>query len=348
MRIALDVMGGDHGPQVVIDGASLGLAENSPLQELCLVGDKPQIEAALQLAQCRDSRIRIVHATEVMTMDDNPLTAVRKKKDCSMARAMDLLKDGQMDAVISPGNTGGLVATASIKLRRLDGVERPAIATIIPTATTPFVLLDGGATPECRPIHLLQFAVMGNVYAREILRYNRPRVGLLSNGTEETKGNEVTREALMLCKQVDLNFVGYVEGHDLFADRVDVVVTDGFVGNIVLKTIESMGKGFTGLLRQALTANALRKLGAALASGAFREIKRKFDPEEHGGAPLLGLNGNVIKVHGSARKGMVKNAIGQTSASVQQKITEQIRAAIAEANQRVAHLIEPAAAPSPA
>jgi glycerol-3-phosphate acyltransferase PlsX len=189
---------------------------------------------------------------------------------------------------------------------------------------------------------------MGNIYAREILGYKRPRVGLLSNGTEETKGNEITREALALCKQIDFNFVGYVEGHDLFADRVDVVVADGFVGNIVLKTIESMGKGFTGLLRQALTANALRKFGAALAGGAFREIKRKFDPEEHGGAPLLGLNGNVIKVHGSARKGMVKNAIGQTSVAVQQKITDQIRAAIGDANQRVAHLVEPVATPSPA
>jgi glycerol-3-phosphate acyltransferase PlsX len=348
MRIAVDAMGGDHGPQVVIAGAKLALASNSRIAELSLVGDQLQIRSALEASQLEDSRIKVVHASEVMTMEDNPLTAVRKKKDCSMARAIDLLKDGLTDAVISPGNTGGLVATSSIKLHRLDGVERPALATVIPTAASRFVLLDGGATPDCKPLHLLQFAVMGNVYAREILGFSRPRVGLLSNGTEEMKGNDLTREALNLCKQIDLNFVGYVEGHDLFADRVDVVVTDGFVGNIVLKTIESLGKGFTGLLKKALSANPLRMFGAALAGGAFREIKRKFDPEEHGGAPLLGLNGNVIKVHGSARQGMVKNAIAQTSVAVQNKITDQMREAVVQANQRVAHLIEPVVASTPA
>jgi glycerol-3-phosphate acyltransferase PlsX len=348
MRIGVDVMGGDHGPQVVIDGAKWALQSNSKIAELCLVGDQTLIQSALDRAQCKDKRIRIVHASEVMTMEDNPLTAVRKKKDCSMARTIDLLKEGQTDAAISPGNTGGLVATSSIKLHRLDGVERPAIATVIPTVESRFVLLDGGATAECTPLHLVQFAVMGNVYAREILGVSRPRVGILSNGTEEMKGNDLTREALRLCKEIDLNFIGYVEGHDLFADRVDVVVTDGFVGNIVLKTIESLGKGFTGLLKKALTANPLRMFGATLASGAFRDIKRKFDPEEHGGAPLLGLNGNVIKVHGSARKGMVKNAIGQTSVAVQQNITDQMRQAVAEANRRVAHLIEPMTASTPA
>jgi glycerol-3-phosphate acyltransferase PlsX len=347
MRIGLDVMGGDHGPQVLIDGAFLALEGNPGITEICFVGDQAQIQAALDQAQCRDARTRIVHASEVMTMEDNPLAAVRKKKDCSMARAIDLLKEGQVDAVISAGNTGGLVTMASVKLHRLEAVERPAIATVIPTAERQFVLLDGGANPECKPLHLLQFAVMGNIYAREMLGQKRPRVGILSNGTEETKGTDLTREAFKLCKAVDMNFVGYVEGHDLFSDHVDVVVTDGFVGNIVLKTIESMGKGFTGLLKKALTANSLRALGATLAKGAFREIKRKFDPEEHGGAPILGLNGNIIKVHGSARKGMVKNAITQTSAAVQQKITEQIRDAVAQANERVAPLIEPVAAPAP-
>jgi len=340
MRIGVDVMGGDRGPQVVIDGVKLALQENSAITELCLIGDQAQIQAARERAQCHDPRIRVVHASEVMTMEDNPLAAVRKKKDCSMARAIDLLKDEKTDAVISAGNTGGLVTMASVKLHRLEGVDRPAIATIIPTADSQFVLLDGGATPECKPLHLLQFAVMGNIYAREMLGQKRPRIGLLSNGSEAMKGNDLTREAFKLLKEVDLNFVGYVEGHDLFDDKIDVVVTDGFIGNIVLKTIEGLGKGFTSLLKKTLTANPLRKFGAGLARGAFREIKRKFDPEEHGGAPLLGLNGNVIKVHGSARKSMVKNAIGQTSVAVQQKITEQIRDAIALANERVAHLVQ--------
>ena len=202
-----------------------------------------------------------------------------------MARAIDLVQEGKTEAVISPGNTGGLVAAASYKLGRLDSVERPAIATMIPTAESEFVLLDGGATPECKPLHLLQFAIMGHIYAREMLGRKQPRVGILSNGSEEMKGTEITREALRLCKEADLNFLGYVESRDLFEDKVDVAVTDGFVGNIVLKTVEGMGTGFTRLLKRALTANPLRQLGAALAKGAFRSIKHKMDPEEHGGAP---------------------------------------------------------------
>jgi len=344
MRIGLDVMGGDHGVQVAIDGVKLALADNAQVEEILLVGDQQQIQQALGLAQCADRRIRIVHASEVLTMDDNPLTAVRKKKDSSMARAIELVKDGESDAVISAGNTGALVATASFKLRRLEGVERPAIATVIPTAESSFVLLDGGATPECKPIHLVQFAVMGSVYAREVLGKKTPRIGLLSNGSEEMKGTDLTREALKLCKEVDLNFIGYVEGHDLFAEHVDVVVADGFVGNIVLKTIESMGVGFKGLLKKGLTANPLRQLGALLAKGAFREIRQKMDPEEHGGAPLLGLNGTVIKVHGSARAKMFKNAIAQTSSAIQHKITEEMERAISEANRRVAPLIDAAPA----
>jgi glycerol-3-phosphate acyltransferase PlsX len=346
MRIAVDVMGGDHGPQVVIEGVKLALQASQGIAEVSLVGDQRQIESALQRAHCRDSRVRVVHASEVLTMQDNPLTAVRKKKDSSMARAIDLVKDGASEAVISPGNTGGLVAAASFKLRRLEGVDRPAIATVIPRPTGEFVLIDGGATPECKPLHLLQFAIMGNIYAREILGVKQPRVGLLSNGTEEMKGTDLTREAFKLCKEAAFDFVGYVEGHDLFVDDVDVVVTDGFVGNIVLKTIESMGKGITGLLKKAMTANALRKLGAGLASGAFRDIKHCMDPEEHGGAPLLGLNGNVIKIHGSARERMVKNAIAQSSVAVQHKLIDQIRDAIAAANKKLAPFLESAPEPS--
>ena len=339
-------MGGDHGPQVLVDGAKLGLEINPTITELYLIGNETEIQKALKQAQCNDPRLRILHATQVLTMQDDPRSAVRKKKDCSMARAIELVRQGQTEAVISPGNTGGLVATASYKLGRLDAVERPALATLIPTAESQFVFLDGGATPECKPIHLLHFAVMGHIYARELLGKKQPRVGILSNGAEEMKGNELTRQALRLCKEVDLNFLGYVEGHDLFEDHVDVVVTDGFVGNIVLKSVESMGKGFTRLLKKALNANALRKLGAGLAKGAFRSIKHKMDPEEHGGAPLLGLNGNVIKVHGSARQHQVKNAMAQVSAALQHKITDHIQREVAAANQRVAHLLEGAATPA--
>jgi glycerol-3-phosphate acyltransferase PlsX len=335
MRIAVDVMGGDHGCRVVITGVKLALEANSALTELILVGREDEIRAVLPPTVARDRRVRIVHASEVLTMEDKPLEAVRRKKDSSMVRAVELVRDGQAEAVISTGNTGGLVAAASTKLRRLPSVERPAIATIIPSNKREFVLIDSGATPECKPIHLLQFAIMGHVYSREVLGHKRPRVGLLSNGTEETKGVELTREARRLCQTADLHFVGYVEGHDLFADRVDVVVTDGFVGNIVLKTCESMGKAILRLLRAQLTANPWRKLGAALASGAFRHIKQRMDPEAYGGAPLLGFKGHVIKAHGSAGARAIMNAIRVAGEAAQHHVTDLIEREVAAANERL-------------
>jgi glycerol-3-phosphate acyltransferase PlsX len=338
MRIAVDVMGGDHGPGVVIAGVKQALQSpgHERIRELFLVGQQAEIKRALAALNCSDGRLQIVNATEVLTMEDKPVAALRKKKDCSMVRAVELVKDEKAEAVISLGNTGGLVAASTLKLRPLEGVDRPAIATVMPSTKGHFVLLDAGANPECKPMHLLQFAVMGSVYSREIIGVARPRVGILSNGTEELKGTDLTREALKLCQQVDLNFLGYVEGHDLFEDSVDVVVTDGFVGNIVLKTCESMGKGILKILKRELTANPLRKMGATLAQGAFRSIKKTMDPEAHGGAPLLGLNGNVIKVHGSAKERVVANAIRQTVEAVTHHVNRHIRDEIARASERIA------------
>ena len=317
-------MGGDHGAGIVIDGVKLALQANPAISEIHLVGQQSEIEVGLKRSRCKDSRVRIVHASEVITMEDKPLDAVRKKKDCSMVRAMELVRDGKAEAVISPGNTGALVASATFKLRRLDLVERPAIVTVIPSGRGEFVLLDAGANHECKPLHFLQFAIMGNIYSRELLRNKKPRVGILSNGTEETKGTELTREAAKLCRQADLNFIGYVEGHDLFNDRVEVVVTDGFTGNIVLKSVESLGKAIVRMLRRELAANPLRKFGAALAQGALKSIKNRMDPEMHGGAPLLGLNGTVIKAHGSAREKAIMNAIRVATETIQCKINETI------------------------
>lgn len=326
-------MGGDHGVGVVIGGAKDALTAYPDISELHLVGDQSEIEAALKRAECRDPRLRLHHASEVITMEDKPLDAVRKKKDCSMVRAMELVRDGHAEAVISRGNTGALVASATFKLRRLDPVDRPAIATVIPAGKNEFVLLDAGANHECKPAHLVQFAVMGSIYSRELLGRSQPRVGILSNGTEETKGNELTREAARLCRQANLNFIGYVEGHDLFADHVDVVVTDGFVGNIVLKSIESMGKAFVGMLRRELKANPVRKFGAALAQGALRNIKQRMDPEAYGGAPLLGLHGTVIKAHGSAGAQAITNAIRVAGETIQHKLTENIVREVSQANE---------------
>lgn len=335
MRIAVDVMGGDHGCSVVIKGVKLAFEADHNISAIFLVGQQEKIQAALDLSGLRDPRIEIVHASEVLTMEDKPLEGIRKKKDSSMVRAIDLVREDKADAIISPGNTGALVA-GSMKLRRLEGVERPAIAARMPSRTRDFVLLDAGANPVCEPQHLAQFAVMGHVYAREILGLARPRVGVMSNGSEETKGNELTREAARLCSLLDLNFIGYVEGFDLFSDAVDVVVADGFTGNVVLKTAESLGYAMKDILKTELTASPLRKLGAILARGALGALKRRMDPEVYGGAVLLGLNGNVIKTHGSARECAIMNAIRVATEEIRHGINRIISEQIARANERLA------------
>ncbi len=332
MRIAVDVMGGDHGCAVVIDGAMLALAENRKLTELHLVGNQEEISAHLRTLRLpTDPRIHLVHASQVLTMEDKPVDAVRKKKDCSVVRAIELVRDGKADAVVSPGNTGGILAAGMFRLRTLPGISRAAIATVMPEPENEFVLLDAGANTECKPWHLAEFAIMGSIYSREILRKPSPRVGVLSNGTEETKGNELTQATVQLCRKLDLNFLGYVEGHDLFANRVDVVVCDGFVGNIVLKTCESLARGMFAMLKRELTANPKRKLGALLAKNAFRAIKRRTDSENYGGAPLLGLNGVVFKAHASARERSILNAIRYATETLEFNVNQAIARAAAQA-----------------
>jgi phosphate acyltransferase len=336
MRIVVDVMGGDHGCEVVIEGVRQALQSNSRITELSLVGNQEEIKSALVKRGLDDKRVRIVHASEVLTMGDKPVEALRRKKDCSILRAVDLLRDGKGDALISPGNTGGLVAASTIRLRNLEGVDRAGIATVIPAQDNEFVLLDSGANVESKPLHFVHYAVMGSVYSRQILGYKNPRVGILSNGTENNKGNELTLEAFRLCKLIDVNFIGNVEGHDLFHNRVDVVVCDGFVGNIVLKTIESFAKGLMGWLQKELTKNPKRILGAILAKNALRTIKRRMDPDAYGGAPLLGLNGHVMKAHGSARERAIMNAIRLSTDAVHNQINQMIRDEIERANERLA------------
>src|SRR5258706_1700126 len=302
MRIAVDVMGGAQGCGVVIEGVNRELQSDKKITSLYLVGNRADIHAALPKGGFRDHRVRVVHASEVLTMEDKPAAALRRKKDCSIARAVELVHDHKADAVVSVGNTGGIFAAATFKLGRIAGLDRGGIATVIPTPDNEFVLLDSGANIECKPLHLAQYAIMGSIYSREILGYKKPRVGVLSVGTEETKGNELTLEAFRLCKLLDINFVGNVEGYDLFNNRVDVVVCDGFVGNVVLKTCESLAMAMFTMLKRELTTNPKRQLGALLAQNAFRAIKRRMDSEVAGGAPLLGFKGTVMKAHGSARE----------------------------------------------
>ena len=331
MRIAVDVMGGDHGCKVAIAGVKLALAADDSISSVLLVGREAEISTALTAQNISDQRVEIVNATEVLTMEDKPLEGIRKKKDSSMVRAIELVRHGKADAVISPGNTGALVA-GSMKLGRLDGVERPAIAARMPSRSHDFILLDVGANAVCEPSHLAQFAVMGNLYAKEMFGLQKPRVGVLSNGSEESKGNDLTRETARLCALLDLNFIGYVEGFDLFNDGVDVVVCDGFVGNIVLKTAESLGYAMKDILKAGLTSSPITKLGAWIARGGFHGLKKRMDPEVYGGAMLLGLNGVVIKAHGSSRERAIASAVGVAAKEIKLNLKKTLAAQIASAN----------------
>lgn len=337
MKIAVDAMGGDFAPQNIVAGTVQALRNDGPISRLCLVGDQERVRAELQKHGPIDPRIEIVHATEVIAMDDDPVRAVRRKKDSSMARAIDLVKQGQADAVVSAGNTGALLTTAHLKLRTLEGVDRPGLAILIPSPENVFVLMDAGANLEPHPSNLVQYAIMGSMYSKQIIGYPNPRVGLFSIGSEDMKGNERTLEAHRLLKQTNLNFVGNIDGHDLFANIADVIVTDAFVGNAVLKACESTARLVSTWLKQELRKNPLRMLGALLAAGAFRGLKRKADPDEYGGAVLLGINGICIKAHGASSPKAIMNAIRVAAEFVETQFNEHIVEEIRQFHDKVQH-----------
>ena len=311
-RIAIDAMGGDLGPSEVVAAVSLALADSRLANDLTLVGH-PDIVGPLLKSNglASNPRLRFHPATEVVTMEDKPIQAFRRKKDSSMGRAIELIKAGEAGAVVSCGNTGALMAGGTIRLRTLPGVDRPALAAIIPRANGHFILIDAGANPEAEPRHLAHNALLGSHYARVILGVARPRVGLLTVGTEEGKGNALTKETHEILKRAGdvLNYVGPTEGFQVFTDHCDVAVCDGFVGNLLLKSWESLAKFFTGSLRTELKANPVRMGGALLAKGAFTALKARINPESYGGAPLLGLRGNVLKAHGFSTRHALHAAI---------------------------------------
>lgn len=323
-RIAVDAMGGDNAPHEVVAGVLQAARNISGIDMIFLVGDEQRILDARPDDTPLPGNVRIVHCTEIVGMDEAPAVAIRRKKDSSISRAVELVKDGQADAIFSAGNTGAAVAATTLKLRTLEGVARPAIATVLPTQRKPFVLLDAGATPDCSARMLGEFAVMGSVYAREILRVQEPVVGLLSIGEEDAKGNDVTKEAFRLLEAWPLNFKGNVESSDLFEGRVDVAVCDGFVGNVVLKTSESVAKAMGAWVKEELGRNLLRRLGALISWGAFRDLRRRADPAAYGGAPLLGVNGVCIIGHGSSSAFAVRNALRVAAESVEHHINPQI------------------------
>ena len=329
MKIALDAMGHDEGPAPLIEGAVLALKEYAQISKLYLTGDTPQIEALLKKHGCNDARVEIVHTTQVVEMHDSGIDAVRKKKDSSISRAVDLVKAGTAEAVVSAGNTGAAVAASTVKLRMLPGIDRPAIAAMMPTETgRHFVLCDAGANPDPTQQHLEDNAFMAVVYCEHMLGRPNPTVGLLSNGTEEFKGNAVTLATHGLLKASGLNFHGNVEGHDLFEGAVDVVVTDGFTGNVVLKTSEALAKSIFRLLKRELLATPIRKAGALLCQGGFREVKRVTNADEYGGMPLLAVDGICIIAHGGSSPFAMKNALRAACSSIQHQLNPHIVEAV--------------------
>lgn len=301
MRISVDAMGGDYAPREIVAGTVRAAKELEGIDKLFLVGDESAIKEELAKQKGKiPGCIEIVHASQVVEMGESPAVAIRRKKDSSISRSIELVKDGQADAVFSAGNTGAAVAAATLKLRTLKGVDRPAIATIMPTPKEPFVLLDAGANPDSTPEMIQQYAVMGTIYSREILGVKNPSVGLLSIGEEAAKGNETTKKTFSLLEKTDLNFAGNVESRDLFGGKVSVAVCDGFVGNVVLKTTEAVAKMISNWLKSMFRKNVARILGYFMARGVFKEMRAHADPASHGGAPLLGANGIVIIGHGSS------------------------------------------------
>ena len=341
MRIALDAMGGDFGPPNLVAGAVMALREYQHIRKLFLVGDSAKIETELKKHACNDGRIDIVHASQVVAMSDGAVQAVRRKKDSSVSRAVDLVKHGAADAIVSGGHTGAAVAATLIKLRTLPGVERAGIASLIPTETNVFVLIDAGANVDARPMHLVQYGIMGSVYSRHVLGYPNPTVGLMSIGDEEAKGKGLTKEVFKLLKESPLNFRGNIEGHDLFEDPCEVVLCDGFVGNVVLKTCEAIAHAIFTWLKHELRKSPTRLIGASLAKGAFKAIHKKTNWEDYGGSPLLGVNGICIIAHGASTPLAVKNALRVAAESIEQQVNPHIIEEIRRYNETTASL-EPA------
>jgi len=336
MRIALDAMGGDYAPKNIIEGVALGLKEFTEIDKLFLVGDTTAIERELNRLECKDSRVEIFHASEVVAMKESPAKSVRHKKDSSICRAVDLVKNGSADALVSAGHTGAAVAACVLKLRTLKGIERPAVACLLPTESNVFVLIDAGANPDSTPENLLQFAIMGSVFSQHVLGYKNPSVALMSIGEEDSKGNDVTKQAFKLLKASALNFRGNIEGRDLFERPSEVVVCDGFIGNVVLKTSEALAHALFAWLKHELFRNPVRRLGAKLTEGAFRSLRKKTNYEEYGGMPLLGVNGVCIIAHGASSPLAIKNAIRAAAKSVKQEINPHILREVQAHNEKFA------------
>jgi len=329
MKIAVDAMGGDRAPAVVVEGA-VQAARDFGL-EIILVGQRGAVQAELDKYDTAGLGLTLKHASQVLEMDEHPAAAVKAKKDCSMVVAIDLVKRREADGFFTAGNSGGALAASLFRLGRIRGIQRPAISTVFPSQTPQgyCFLLDIGANADCKPEYLLQFAIMGSLYAERVLGVPNPRVAIVSNGEEEGKGNQLVRDTLPLLQAGSFNFVGNAEGKDICWGIADVVVTDGFTGNVVLKMAEGVAKYLLDLLKEEITGRQVSKVGAMLAKPAFDEVKRRLDYREYGGAPLLGIDGVVIIGHGRSDALAIGNGIRLTAQTAENGVVDAIKQGLA-------------------
>lgn len=308
MKIIIDAMGGDHAPEEIVAGVLVALEKFSDTSFL-LVGDETGIKALLAGQAYDRNRVEIIPTTQVIEMDDSPVKALKEKRDSSMVVALHLLAEKKGDMMISAGCTGALVAGSTLIVKRLPGIKRPALAPVLPSQTGEVLLIDGGANADCKPQYLQQFGVMGSVYMQKVFGIASPRVALINNGAEEEKGSELTKKAYQMLKQAPINFVGNAEGREFLSGEFDVLVCDGFTGNIVLKFMEGCARTILGMLKGYVKESGSAKFGYLFMKGAFGKLKQKMDYKEYGGALLLGLNGGVMKAHGSSNQAAIFHAI---------------------------------------
>ena len=328
MKIIIDAMGGDNAPQEIVKGC-VSAVEALDV-EAVLVGREADIAAELKKCGCTDKRISIYNADEVITGEDDPISAIRRKKNSSMRVGLSLVANGEGDAFVSAGNTGALISGATLIVKRIPGIRRAALAPVMPSAAGKYLLIDSGANAECTPAFLKQFAIMGSVYMQRFMNIDSPRVGLVNIGTEEDKGTDTIRKAHALLKEIPINYTGYIESREVPLGGADVVVCDGFTGNVLLKFMEGMASAFNSMLKGVFKKNAVSMLGALLVKGGLSDMKKSMDYKEHGGAPVLGVKKPVVKAHGSSDAKAFSNAIRQAKKTVECNLVENITSGIAQ------------------
>ncbi|GAA0114360.1 phosphate acyltransferase PlsX [Clostridium senegalense] len=327
MRFVVDGMGGDNSPSAVVEGAVMAVNEFSDI-ELVITGPQQAIQDELDKYQYEKGKITILDATEVISTNEHPVMAIKKKKDSSINKALQLVKQKEVDGIVSAGSTGAFLAGCTLIVGRIKGIDRPALAPIMPGLNGPFMVIDAGANVDCKPHYLEQFALMGKIYFESVLKHENPKVGLINIGSEEEKGNELTKSVHKLLKESNKNFIGNVEPREVTDGDVQVLVCDGFVGNTVLKMYEGVASNLFSMIKKNLMSSLTTKIGAAMSKPAFKKIKKEFDYTEYGGAAFLGVKGICIKAHGSSNSKAFKNAIRQAKKvydnNIIEKITEEI------------------------